>query len=220
MVHLTSPHLSRAGFRHGFFPGDETPDKLTEALGADALFQVTQVHGRTVHIAEGDVASFRAREGDALVARTKGHAIGVRTADCVPILVADPNTGNVAAIHAGWRGFVSGVIGEAIALLGGNPRTFFAALGPSIGPCCFEVGFDVAAQITGRAGEDVETRRSEHKAWIDLSLAAARDVSRAGIPTAHTEAMNVCTVCSPRRLPSYRRDKSQSGRILSAIVAQ
>ncbi|HEX3344080.1 MAG TPA: laccase domain-containing protein, partial [Polyangiaceae bacterium] len=127
MTILRAARLERAGFSHAF-PERDTPDAaLLEALGRSTVIQVKQVHGARAVLA----AEAAGQEGDALVARAGEGALGVRVADCVPVLVADPASGAVAAIHAGWRGVAGGVLAAGVGLLGG--RELVAAIGPCIG---------------------------------------------------------------------------------------
>ena len=108
-------------------------------------------HGRTVHRpGRGDAPGQSARvEADAVLASEAGVAVGIRVADCVPVLVGDPETGRAVAVHAGWRGVVAGVVAEAVAALEAPDRGgLVAAVGPCIGPCCFEVGDEVARVLT------------------------------------------------------------------------
>src|SRR5688572_977640 len=176
IVILRSDRLAAAGFAHGFSTrrggvstgsfaslnlartvGD-SPDAVAENLrrfaaelgvSATDLYWASQVHGADVVVLAGAEAieDVRRTEADALVTAVSGSAVGVRTADCVPVLLGDPASGRVAAIHAGWRGVVRGVVAAALRAFRGGPGTI-AAVGPAIGPCCFEVGADVAEVIT------------------------------------------------------------------------
>jgi len=161
-------------------------------------------------------------QADAVVAEP-GFAAGVRTADCVPILVGDPVSGVAAAIHAGWRGTVAGVIAcamERFARAGGDPARAVAAIGPCICAACFEVGDDVAELISqatqpkGTPAEPVVTRAD--KAHANLRLAVRLLLGRAGVRT--IEDVPGCTRCETDRFFSYRRDRT-SGRHLAAIAA-
>jgi YfiH family protein len=154
-------------------------------------------------------------EADALVAPAgSGAVVGVRVADCVPILVADPKTGSVAAIHAGWRGVEAGVIPAALALLVGGE--LLAAVGPCIGACCFEVGADVARRIAAVApGAKVVVREAGGKAFVDLRAAV-----RAQLEGLTVEDVPGCTKCGGARFFSHRRDGDAAGRHLAAIAAR
>jgi YfiH family protein len=147
------------------------------------------------------------------------EAVGVRVADCVPILVGARGTGAVAAIHAGWRGVVAGVIDAALARLGEPSETGerVAAIGPCIGPGCFEVGAEVAESIAAACGDPgVIARRVGEKAFVDLRRAVRAQLVRAGVTD--VEDVPGCTRCEAARFFSYRRDGERSGRHLAAIA--
>jgi YfiH family protein len=154
----------------------------------------------------------RGAEGDAVVGRAGGPVVGVRVADCVPVLVASARTGDVAAIHAGWRGVVAGVVGEGVRLLvpGGDREDLVAAIGPCIGPCCFEVGRDVGAQI------GFVVREQGGKAFVDLRAAVRAQLVALGVH--RIEDVPGCTKHEPDRFHSFRRDGANSGRMLAAIA--
>lgn len=243
---LTSPALRAAGFAHGFTtrqggvspPPYDTLDfamlrepvqlrenqrRLAETLAFDParLYQATQVHGRGVVVAEGDPAALAKKEADALVG-SAGVAVAVRVADCVPVLVADPGTGRVAAIHAGWRGVEARVVDAAVDALHGEPARMVAAIGPSIGPCCFEVGADVAERIGDATGVDVVARRDEArgKAYVDLRRGVRAQLRRLGLADASIDDVPGCTRCDAERFYSYRRDGDASGRLVGVIVGR
>jgi len=245
---LRSPRLEAAGFRHGFSTRrggasggafaslnlgrsvgdeaahvDENHRRLADAVGyaPERLFVVSQVHGNAVVSVRGDdrPEEVRARSADALVAGEAGSAVGVRTADCVPVLLANPRAGTVAAVHAGWRGVVAGVVREAIAAMGeADGSELLAAVGPSIGPCCFEVGDEVAAALGQAAGDGIVLRRGNEKPHVDLWRAVEHQLRAAGV--AAVDMLGACTLCDPGRFFSYRRDGKASGRMLSVIVAR
>jgi YfiH family protein len=212
---LVANCLLEAGFRHGF-PTRGTPDaELLAELGAPRIVQVKQVHGARAVVASDAAGA----EADAVVARGSGEgaAIGVRVADCVPVLVADLETGDVAAIHAGWRGVVGGVVAAGTRLLidetSGGARV--ACIGPCIGACCFEVGPEVASEP---ALAPFVVRRTGEKAYVDLRAAVRAQLVAAGV--SHVEDVPGCTKHEPERFHSFRRDGAQSGRMLAAIAVR
>lgn len=215
MTVLLSTLLREAGFRHGFPTRGTTDAELLDALGAEAIAQVKQVHGARVVLVE----EAQGAEADAIVARAGGALpIGVRVADCVPVLVADLRTGDVAAIHAGWRGVVAGVVSAGVALLaegaqsaGGGERV--ACIGPCIGACCFEVGADVAEPLARFV-----VHRSGQKAYVDLRAAVRAQLAAAGVK--RVEDVPGCTKHEPERFHSFRRDGAETGRMLAAIAAR
>lgn len=217
---LESALLRAAGFRHGFStravdfrpPADTKMAVESVALALrfspERLHQVEQVHGDRVVFAP---FSGKKEKGDALVAMKAGDAVGVRVADCVPILLADPRTGAVAAVHAGWRGVVSGVVERTLEQI--SPS--IAAIGPCIGPCCFEVGLEVAEKI-GAIDASAVVRSEGEKAFVDLRLAVRMQLRK----VAAIEDVPGCTRCDAEQFFSHRRDGDTAGRHLALIVAR
>jgi YfiH family protein len=222
---LSSRVLAEAGFSHAFTTrasGDfailrnadvrrENERELARSVGFEdgRLFQARQVHGQTVVFAEGDPEKMLSVEADAVIAQPgSGAAVAVRVADCVPILIAHPKSGRVAAVHAGWRGVVGRVIEAAIDAMKVSPEECLSAIGPCIGPCCFEVGADVGEKI----GSIV--KRQGDKAYVDLRKAA-----REKLRGARVDDVAACTKCDPR-FYSYRREGDASGRQVGVIVAR
>lgn len=218
---LESKALLNAGVRHAFSTraaGDakERDRAVTEHVGATNLWQATQVHGDAVVVAGGPVVVDSSTKADALVATKPGDAVGIRVADCVPILLAAMSTGHVAAVHAGWRGVVNGIIGKAVQKLGGE--RVIAAVGPHIGPCCFEVGHDVAAQI-GFVDRVVDRGSGGvPRSFVNLRQAVHEQLRSAGVTW--IDDVGECTKCNPAKYHSFRRDAEASGRMIGVIVAR
>jgi len=162
-----------------------------------------QVHGDVVLRPSGLGAC---GEGDALIAAQPGLWVGVRTADCVPILLADRQQRCVAAVHAGWRGTVAGIAAKALAALASNPADVLVAIGPAIGVCCYEVGDEVARQF-GRSG----------RVHLDLAAENRAQMLAAGVPASQIAWGAPCTRCDGD-FHSFRRDGVAAGRMVSAIV--
>ena len=193
-----------------------------EAAGPDAIACTLQVHGATVHVTHGPPAP---AQGDGLWTRTPGLVVAVRVADCVPILLWDPGAPAVAAVHAGWRGTAQDIAGEAVAVgarsLGADPSRLRAALGPSIGPCCFEVGDEVVEALRALGlGDDRFGLREDPRArpHVDLRAANRALLRRAGLADHHVEDVGGCTCCHPDRYESFRRDGPASGRMRGVIA--
>jgi YfiH family protein len=164
--------------------------------------------------------------GDITASRASHVACGVRSADCVPVLLADRRSGFVAAVHSGWRGTV---LGAAVAglralegLAEGTSIDVVAAIGPHIERCCFEVGEDVAAELAAAssAGEGAVSGRGGGKARVDLRAIVRAQLEAAGVAAASIDDVPGCSVCDAERFHSFRRDRERSGRMLSAIVAR
>jgi YfiH family protein len=201
---------------------DENRRLLARDGGFDPaqLATVHQVHGNACVRANGKGALLLAAiDADALVASEPGRAVGVYTADCVPILFSD-GEGRVAAAHAGWRGTVADVVGATVEQLiaeGARREEIHAALGPSIGPCCFEVGEEVAAQFAAIEGAVI--RKSGAKPHVDLWRANSHFLVAAGLKVDQLDVSPPCTMCDRERFFSFRRDGAHIGQMLSFIVA-
>ena len=171
------------------------------------LNSLKQIHSDRVLIA--DRPGF-AGEGDALVTNRPLLAISVRTADCYPILLADAKNRAVAAVHAGWRGTAAQIVRKTLQKMttefGTSPGDVYAAIGPGIGVCCYEVGEEVARKF----GYDAKTH-------LDLASENRNQLESAGVPPGNIEALGVCTFCDAERFFSYRRDKENPGRMTSFI---
>lgn len=159
-------------------------------------------------------------EADALISSTPGLTVAVKTADCVPILLADPVRRVVAAVHAGWRGTAGGIaekaIGELARRYGSYACELLAALGPSIGPCCFEVGPEVAPLFQPYFPERQDLDR---KTKVDLREANFRILARAGVPLERIDSENApCTFCGGLEFHSWRRDGLPDSRMFSTIA--
>jgi YfiH family protein len=204
----------------------ENRRRLTLAAGAP-LFVASQVHG--VEIARvragdapADVAGMRV---DGLCTDRADVALAVFVADCIPAVVVDPRTGAFAAVHAGWRGTLAGVLPAAVRALGehfgARAGDLRVALGPAIGPCCFEVGPEVVAAFEAGlpgardAGVVVEGHGKPH---VDLKRANAVLLARAGVDPAAIDAGPECTSCDGARFFSYRRDRGQTGQHLGFVA--
>lgn len=178
------------------------------------LAMLRQIHSAVVVTAAGQIGFIG--EGDALVANQSGLMVGVRTADCVPILLADTRNRAVAAVHAGWRGTASAIVEHTIRTMtiqfGTQAGDLIAAIGPCIGPCCYEVGPEVVAAFR----EWMPELREGASQKLDLVEANTRQLRRSGVPGDRISAGAPCTFCSPE-LHSFRRDQEGAGRMVSAI---
>lgn len=166
---------------------------------------------KQIHSSECVPANGRSGElgrGDALLENAPGAVVAVKTADCIPILLADDRHRAVAAVHAGWRGTVAGIAQHALrtmhARFGTEPADVRAAIGPGIGKCCYEVGAEVAAQF-GEQG----------RARIDLAATNREQLEAAGVKPDRIYVANLCTMCGVTDFYSFRRDKEAAGRLYS-----
>jgi YfiH family protein len=170
---------------------------------------VHQVHSARV-IANAGEPSRQHEDADALIDNTRGIALGIKTADCVPILLADPERRAIGAVHAGWRGTAQQIVPATLRAMvreyGTRPEAVHAAIGPSIGVCCYEVGREVAREF------GIEAPSKVH---LDLRAINAGQLKAAGV--VNISISNECTMCSPDRYHSFRRDAQSAGRLISWI---
>ena len=198
---LTSNLLASLNWlEHGFGTRNANLDQA-------AMASVKQIHSDVSFVAHepGCIG-----EGDAIVTRDPGVAVSIRTADCFPILLADPETRAVAAIHAGWRGTAAGVVRTSLDRMrsefGTEPGNILAAIGPGIGQCCYEVGPEVARQFgMAEAGK------------LDLAVENRNQLIAAGVKPDRIERVGGCTFCHPAQFFSWRRDRDRAGRMVSFI---
>jgi len=177
-----------------------------------ALASLEQRHTALCHAITDDAA---VPVGDALWTERPGLALSVVTVDCVPLLLAGSE--GIAAIHAGWRGVVAGVVASALDHFREGGAGLRAWIGPAIGPCCYEVGREVAAEVSSASSPLVVSwpRGRGRRPHLDLSLAVALQLERFGVPS--IERVPQCTRCQERLLWSYRRDGPGKGRNLALI---
>lgn len=198
-------------------------DRLSHAAGlASFPHQVRQVHGSSLHWCSGK-GLVHQNEADILLSNEPGTALAVRTADCLPILLAEPQSGICAAVHAGWRGTAARVVLVAVKEMqtrGAVPERILASLGPCIGPCCFNIGKDVAERLAqSTTGAEARIRQQESLLTADLQGINRLQLEQIGLKHSHMEQIHACTACDRKRFFSYRRDGERSGRHL-AVVAQ
>jgi hypothetical protein len=162
-------------------------------------------YGRQVHGAAVKRAAGTGEPGDGLWTDTPGQPLLVFTADCLPVAIARADGGRpaVAALHVGWRGLLAGIVANGVAALGGG--TLAAAIGPGIGPCCYEVGDEVAGPFRERYGEEIV-----RDGRLDLWAAAERALTAAGV--VDVQRTDLCTSCNPDLFFSHRRDAGRTGR--------
>lgn len=205
----------------------ENRRRLAVAVGG-APVVARQVHGtaiRRVHAGD-DPAQIARHEADGLCTDAPGVVLGVFVADCVPALLVDARTGACAAVHAGWRGTVAGILPQAVRTLaaefGARPADLRVALGPAIGACCFEVGLEVAtafeAAIPDARARGIllpSPRGRADKAHVDLHAANRLLLAQAGVEA--VDALAACTHCQRERFFSFRRDGAATGQQMGVV---
>jgi polyphenol oxidase len=245
---LSCDALAAAGFANAFstrlggvspFPGgdlnlagfaEDSADNIRENRrrflslfeGGWRLALVWQEHGTDVHVV-GDAGGLPdARDDercDALATRLARVLLGVKTADCVPVLLGDCRTGACAAVHAGWRGTAAGIVEKTLARMadefGTRAGDVIAAAGPAALGCCYEVGPEVVEMFAARSAEDagaIFAPTGEGRALVDLHEANRRQLARAGVAAENVHAAPFCTMCRTDLFFSYRREKQKHGR--------
>ncbi len=195
---------------------------VAAGLARDAtVADLSQVHSCSVARA---VDALAARvPADAVTSPRGGCAVLVRVADCVPVLIADPSSGHVAAVHAGWRGVVSGIVPaavDALRAIGADVRACVAVVGPCISAKHFEIGPEVAEALVAVDLGSCVVAPGVHgpKHHADLVAAVALQLARAGVARESIDAEPPCTYADHARFFSYRRDGAASGR-LAALIA-
>ena len=195
-----------AWLEHGFGTVAGSP------LGDEDAATLRQIHSNIV--CEACQAGDRQREGDGLVTNIPGLWVAVRTADCLPILLADPVERVVAAVHAGWRGTVAEIAKKAVERMvrdyGSKPGNLIAAIGPGIGRCCFKVGPEVTQHFL-----PAEIDFGSGNPMVDLKLANRRQLLKVGLNPDGIDISPECTMCTAG-FHSFRRDQT-AGRLVSGI---
>ena len=214
--------------------------RVGDLFGVREVVTLNQVHGReVVTVRRGSregIDQVAPQDADVLVTDDPEIAVGVRAADCVPLLMADKYTGAVAAVHAGWRGTAAGTAVAAVQALarefGSQPEDLVVAIGPSIGPCCYEVGTELvdAFAAAGHPRHLIDRwflalppqrgRRDRPKLRLDVGGANRDQLVLAGVPEESIYACGLCTAMHLDVLTSYRAEKEKAGRMAGIIRAR
>ena len=202
---------------------------LTRAFGInqEALVTPRQVHGSDILVINEpneDFSHFLSVEGDAVITNQSNVMIGVCVADCAPILICDPIHKVIAVVHAGWKGtaakLVSKVVDGMQSEFDSDPTQLYAAVGPCIQKCCYEVDEPVrqAFQKGGISWDSCAEVKSPGKWQLDLGVANRELLLQAGLPLAAIQISEQCVCCHSEQFFSYRRDKDDSGRQMGFIM--
>jgi YfiH family protein len=196
--------------KHGFGTRDANPK---------ADITLKQVHSTRVWNVNGWEPQHREQEGDALITDDTAKSIGIRTADCVPILMLDCRRRAIAAVHAGWRStageLVKATVEQMTRDFGTSPADIYAAFGPCIRACCYEVGQDVVEQFAPWFPE--RRGREEWARKVDLAETNRRQLQAAGVLSARVFDCHLCTACQSGQFFSFRREPENPGRMLAVI---
>lgn len=203
------------------FPGHWTLAGCWQVHGADIRLVKDAADARPAADSRGDTVYC-----DAIVSNAPGVLAGVKTADCVPVLLADPATGSFAAVHAGWRGTLALVATKALARMSAeyhtNPGDVIVAIGPAAAACCYEVGSEVISAFSQSLPDQKKlfTPTREHHACVDLLQANRNQLVSVGIDPERIYIAPLCTMCRTDLFFSYRREKNvhgKVGRLMSVI---
>ena len=222
MEFLTSPRLGGIEeLVHGFGLRVAGPRSTARAAAqarferAGDVFFLRQVHGCVV----ASPPWVEPPDADASLTSKPGALLAIETADCLPILIVDRANRRVAAAHAGWRGTVARVAQAAVRSLvaaGSDPKQLVAALGPSINPCCYEVGPEVE-EAFGEPGRRFFVAGEKERKHLDVAAANRVQLEEAGLPPENIERIDLCTRCRGDLFFSYRRDGANAGRMISVV---
>jgi YfiH family protein len=203
----------------------QTRAHVLASLGMANAIQVeaSQVHGAIVAVVGMRDAGRVIDGADGLVTADRGVVLTVHTADCVPLLLADPDRHVVAAVHAGWRGLAAGIAAEAVTVmadrLGCRPANLRAAIGPCVGPCHYEVDEPVITRLRKWPWwEAVVTPNARGRWQLDLRETTRRQLTERGVPMIQIETLDWCTFEHPELFYSYRRDGSTGQ--MEAVIGQ
>ncbi len=193
-------------------------------IEADRVVTVNQVHGEHIVVVDGrNYRSIRTAKADAMVTKARGIAVGVETADCVPVLLVDPETPAVAAVHAGWRSTVKMIVRKAVKRMedefGSAPGSLIAAIGPAIGPECYEVDEPVMAPVRDAFSfwKEVAAQRGNGKWNLDLVEVNRTELVQAGLKERNIHALGLCTSCRRDLFYSFRAE-GRTGRMLAVVM--
>jgi YfiH family protein len=199
---------------------------LAEAfdVNPERLVTVNQVHGENIVIVDGqNFKKTKTFQADAMITNTLKLAIGVETADCVPVLLVDPLTPAIGAVHAGWRSTVKRIIQKAVKKMqdefGSDPSQMIAAIGPTIGPECYEVDEPVMGPVreTFSIWREVASSRGSDKWSLDLVKLNRLELEQIGLAAKNVHSLGLCTSCRRDLFYSFRAE-GRTGRMLSAIM--
>ena len=190
------------------------------------IASLKQIHSTRVVVFDGPVKAgvISQGEGDALVTNQTQFLLVVRTADCVPVLLVDHKAGVIGAIHAGWRGAVGGIVPKTIQTcveqFGSNVAHMHVAIGPSIGPCCYEIDAQVIQPLQTCYPDwlGVLQETKEGKGMFDLKKLIWHQILASGIPEQQVERIEECTRCRDDLFFSYRREGKVNGTMMSGIM--
>ena len=224
--HFFTTRQGGLGARNSGIKSPDDWNAVAEAFGIapGRLVTVNQVHGEAVvTVDERNYTSMRSSQADGLITNVRGIAIGIETADCVPILLIDPVTPAIGAVHAGWRSTVQKIVQKAVKRMqdefGSDPSRMIAAIGPAIGPECYEVDEPVMGPVRENFSfwNEVAQSRGRDKWGLDLVKLNRMELVQAGLAEKNVHSLGMCTSCRKDLFYSFRVE-GRTGRMLSAVM--
>ncbi len=224
--HAFTTRRNGLGARTGGIKSSDDWNAVADAFGIahERLVTVNQVHGDTVVLVnKGNYEEVRHLQADGLVTAEPGIAVGVETADCVPVLLSDPSGPAVAAVHAGWRSTEKKIVQKALRALqhhfGSDPSRVIAAIGPAIGPECYEVDEPVMGPVREAFPywKEVASARGSGRWGLDLAKLNRLELVHAGVKESNIHGVGTCTSCRRDLFYSFRAE-GRTGRMLSVIM--
>lgn len=224
--HAFTTRKDGLGARSNGIKSPEDWRAVAEAFNIDPerVITVNQVHGENiVNVDMQNYRSMRSTQADAMITNAAGLALGVETADCVPVLLFDPAAPAVAAVHAGWRSTVKKIVQKAVIRMreefGSDPARMIAAIGPAIGPECYEVDEPVMGPVREAFSfwKEVTAPRGKDRWGLDLVAANKIELAQAGLAGGNIHAVGLCTSCRKDLFYSFRAE-GRTGRMLSVIM--
>jgi YfiH family protein len=230
VFHAFTTRNNNLGARTGGIKLTSDWQAVADGLGINPgrLITVNQVHGENIipidaeGLIDGTINP-RTVEADAMITDAPGIAIGVETADCVPVLLYDPETPAVAAIHAGWRSTVKKIVDKTVVRMGVEfgtcPQRIVAAIGPAIGPECYEVDEPVMGPVREAFSywKEITTPRGKDRWGLDLVKANAKELLKMGLLEQNIHGLGLCTACRRDLFYSFRAE-GRTGRMLSVVM--
>ncbi len=213
------PELEKAGIVHGFFTKNspshilegKEKDRFLKTFGLNDAIIMSQEHGDKVHIIrDGE----KPASGDGIVLIKKGVAAIIKTADCLPVIIAEPGYPMVAVIHSGWRGTVKKIVQKTVHTmtgLGAEKKHMIVLLGPSISSCCYEVGQEVYTAFQKAGFSEGIFHKTGESLSLDISRANREILENEGIKNIFD--INLCTFCSKDLFHSYRKGEAEKRQI-------
>ncbi len=207
--------------------GNNTEQDFLEALGIplESLVTLQQVHGNQCQkVFRSQLKQIQGTAGDSLLTSDHGIALGVRTADCFPVLMLEPERKAISCTHAGWRSLANRILDNCLELMikdfSCHPSSIVAAIGPGIDKCCYKVREDVLKEFEKSriSVQSFISQAEDDSFYLDLKAVIIEQLSLHGLSQNHIHPSSLCTFCSPLPLPSFRKEGRQAGRILSVIM--